>query len=215
MPGETRVREMGLMRELNTYVIDGRRMTVAEMAARAGVDRKTMYGRLQIMTPTEAVQRLKHVPTKYFLGLREMTLDAIAWELHTDPQTLRKQAHSTHRSIQVVINERYATLYDSDKGREQDAKANDDRPLSEHWCFGCKWAKWQGDWCSCPFIEGSCMKLKDTMAKPNPRLKTGDDFKREKRDRNIRARLEAMRQAQERLGGETDGKDDGNGESAV
>ena len=45
------------------------------------------------------------------------------------------------------------------------------RELPEkHWCRGCFWAKIEPPVFVCPFIEGSCAKLPETINRPDPEL---------------------------------------------
>ena len=46
-----------------------------------------------------------------------------------------------------------------------------------HWCMNCPYSTFLGDRFSCPFVQGSCIRLPDTMTKPNPKLIYGFDFR--------------------------------------
>lgn len=38
------------------------------------------------------------------------------------------------------------------------------------WCKGCVWATDTGGKTYCPFVEGSCVKIKGTLENPDPDL---------------------------------------------
>lgn len=177
------------MKELKTYVYNGRTTTCSELAQIAGIDQATMYNRLQYMTVEKAVNMPLQEQTRYFLGLRVLPLDEIAWELGTDVQRLRSRSRKAHKSLQVIINEAFDEKARVATQRKKEASADVDRPLSDHWCFGCEWAKWLGDRCSCPFVIGSCVKLPRTMANPDINLVKGDDFRRKKADLDLKKRI--------------------------
>lgn len=47
----------------------------------------------------------------------------------------------------------------------------DDNSLPEkHWCRGCVWGINMLDRFVCPFVEGSCARIPETMTNPNPEL---------------------------------------------
>ena len=38
--------------------------------------------------------------------------------------------------------------------------------LSDHYCMGCPWGRYEGDRFFCPFVTGSCARLRGTVEEP-------------------------------------------------
>ena len=164
--------------EVKRFWVNGEHLSIAEMAERAGVDRKTMNSRMQYMSPEDAMKKPTQVPVRYRLGLREMPLDAICWELDIGIRTLRDMAKANGSTLQDVIDGMYDEKVKRDKARMKSGKNDEPLPVIARWCYGCEWAKWVGDVCTCPFVEGSCARIPETMKSPVQGLKSGEDFRR-------------------------------------
>lgn len=66
--------------------------------------------------------------------------------------------------------------------------------LSDHYCMGCMWGRYEGDRFFCLFVEGSCARLPETILEPVPELASAHELRLE----NARRRAAKLREEKER-----------------
>lgn len=180
------------MRALKRYDVGGVMMTSLEMAEASGLPKEIIQSRLQFMTPEAAMNTPRRTQAQYTLDGEVTPLEEILEVLHCSKKMVCNRAKASGETIQQVIDKMYeekrANEARLEKARASEKARAEEAPVWEHWCFGCAWARWVGDKVTCPFVAGSCAKVKGTLRDPEGDAATGTALKRLKRKRKYRER---------------------------